>query len=113
MKQKFRKRPYLIPLFMIMGVAALALFGWLVMLLWNAAIVPATGAHIIGIWQAMGLLLLSRILVGGFRGRRWGHRHGMREKWMSMSAEEKETFMSNCRMRWGRQFPKPEETAAE
>lgn len=101
MKPFIRKRPYLIPLFILLGAAAFAFFGWLVMTLWNLALVPAVGANLISFWQAMGLLLLSRILVGGFGGRkRHGRWQAMREKWMSMSPEEKEKFRSQCGQRW-------------
>jgi hypothetical protein len=102
MKSVIRRKPYLIPVFAILGVGAVALFGWIVMLLWNATLVPATGAAIISFWQAMGLLVLSRILVGGFAGgggRRGAH---MRNKWAQMTPEEKEQFKAYCRKRWGR-----------
>jgi hypothetical protein len=57
------------------------LFGELVMHLWNWLLPPIFGLHMITFWQALGLLLLSRILFGswgaggGNRGRR-----GRREK---------------------------------
>ena len=106
MKSVIRRKPYLIPLFMILGFGAVALFGWIVMLLWNAALVPVTGAGIISFWQALGLLILSRILVGGFGG---GKSRGnpTREKWSHMTPEEKEQFKEYCRSRWGK--TKPEE----
>ena len=44
-------------------VAAVFLFGWLVMFLWNKALVPATGLYVINFWQAIGILLLSKILL--------------------------------------------------
>lgn len=102
MKHIIRRKPYLIPLFFILGAAAFALFGWVVMALWNAALVPAAGANIISFWQAIGLLILSRILVGGFGGRGRGSHRGrhMRERWMNMTAEEKEQFRDYCRGRW-------------
>ncbi len=105
MKKMFRKKPYLIPLFLILGAAAFALFGWLLMTLWNLALVPAVGANLISFWQALGILVLSRILLGGMGGRRkWGQRMAMREKWMNMSAEDKEKFREQCRNRWGHRF---------
>ncbi len=45
-------------------------FGYLVMLLWNAVMVELLGVHAISLWQSLGLLVLARILVGGF-----GHGH--------------------------------------
>ena len=73
------------------------LFGELVMHLWNWLLPPIFGLHMITFWQALGLLLLSRILFGswssgGNRGRR-----GRREKWERMTPEEREKL----RQSWG------------
>jgi len=74
------------------------LFGELVMHLWNWLLPPLFGWHLISFWQALGLLLLSRILFGswgsggGNRGRR-----GRREKWDKMTPEERERL----RQSWG------------
>ncbi len=81
-------------------VAAVALFGAIVMLLWNA-VVPAlfTTANPISYWHAMGLLVLCRILFGNFRGHGgWRQRHF--NKWQAMTPEEREQFM-RCSP-WGR-----------
>jgi Ca2+/H+ antiporter, TMEM165/GDT1 family len=105
MKNLIRSKPYLIPVFVILGIGAVALFGWLfgtvVMLLWNATLVPATGAAVITFWQALGLLVLSRILVGGFGGGGKGRGQHMRNKWAQMTPQEKEQFKAYCRKRWG------------
>jgi len=55
--------------FAILGVAGVAAFGAVVQSLWNS-LVPSIfpGLHEIGYLQALGLLLLSRLLVGGLRG---------------------------------------------
>jgi hypothetical protein len=61
-------------------LAAVAILGLVVMLLWNA-IVPGVfaGVRTLDYRQALGLLVLTRILFGGFRGgrsmggRRWQH----------------------------------------
>jgi hypothetical protein len=82
------------PLFFIVAVAALSA---IVMLLWNA-VVPGifAAAARIDYLHALGLLVLSRILFGGFRGhggwrgRMHGHRHW--EKWQAMTPEEREQF---------------------
>ena len=42
------------------------LFGELVMHLWNWLLPPLFGWHLITFWQALGLLLLSRILFGSW-----------------------------------------------
>lgn len=102
MKHVFRRKPYLIPLFLILGFGAVALFGWIVMLLWNGILVPAAGAHIISFWQGLGLLVLSRILVGGFGGGRGRHRNrSWKEKCENLSPEEKEQMKKAWQQRWG------------
>ena len=48
---------------------AATVFGWVVMWLWNGLIPAIFGLHAISYWQALGILVLSKILFGGFRGR--------------------------------------------
>ena len=77
-------------------LAAVAVLGGLVMVLWNA-IVPDlfAGARSIDYLHALGLLVLSRILFGGFRGHGgWhGHRHWRHGgRWSAMTPEERERF---------------------
>jgi len=69
---------------MVIGGLALAavlafLFGWLVMVLWNALMPEIFGLPSITYWQAWGLLVLSHLLIKGG----WGHgghrgKHGPR-----------------------------------
>ena len=76
-------------------LVAIGLFGFIVMHLWNWLLPPLFGWQLIGFWQAVGLLLLARILFGGIRGRGgWrGHwRSRMRERWEQMTPEEREKF---------------------
>ncbi len=67
---------------------AIAVLGWIVMSLWNW-IVPHlfVGAQAIDYARAIGLLVLSRILFGGFHGRR-DHKHWRR--WKRMTPWERE-----------------------
>ena len=77
-------RTYLLVVHLGFGVllaASLALiFGYVVMLLWNAVLPAIAPVHTITYWQSVGLLVLARILVGGFgRGTHAtakNHRHG-------------------------------------
>jgi hypothetical protein len=94
MRDKFRKRKWLfIPIF----IAAVFLFGAIVMGLWNAILPAVLGVKIINLWQALGILLLSKILFGGFHG---GWRGGpgkgrwleMQQKLAAMTPEEREKF---------------------
>lgn len=107
MNPRFRKWFFLAP-FLFAGFVLL--LGWVVMLLWNAILVPAAGAGVLNLWQGIGLLVLSRILVGGFRGRGgWsGKRAAMKEKWMNMTPEEKIRFKQACRSRWSGETVAPE-----
>jgi len=88
-------------------LAAIALFAVAAMFLWNALLPQLFGLPILTYRQAVGLMLLARILFGGlahdFAGRRAGkgrgdaymfhHGNKLREKWMNMSAEERKEFM--------------------
>ena len=84
------------------GIAAL---GWVVMLLWNW-LMPAlfAGAAQVGYLQALGILLLSRILFGGFRGGchgNWKERWKARQqRWESMTPEEREALKGRFKSRW-------------
>jgi hypothetical protein len=53
---------------------AIGVFGFIVMSLWNWLVPAITGWHTLTLVQALGLLVLCRILFGGLgRGRRgWG-----------------------------------------
>ncbi len=116
----FRERPYLIPLFALLAVAFVAAMGAVVMLLWNAIIPGLTGWALINFPHALGLLLLCRILFGGFKGRHggcgphWmrGGKHGeWREKWKHMNegerAEMRARWKERCGSRWRDHGPAP------
>jgi hypothetical protein len=81
------------------------LFGEIVMRLWNWLLPSLFGWHTITFWQALGLLVLCRILFGGFGNS--GHRGGGqrrrrgREMWESMTPEEREAFRQSMRNRCG------------
>jgi hypothetical protein len=95
--------------FAALAVVAVAVFSFVVMALWNWIVPPVTGWHAITYWQALGLLILSKILFGGFRGSgRWHWRHRMMEKWEKMTPEEREKFREGMRARCGHRFTDPE-----
>ena len=96
-------------LWVIGGLAMVALVIGLVsavvMMLWNAMLPSLFGLRVIGFWEALGLLVLARILFGGFRGRggwHWGWRHRMHERWARMTPEEREKFREGMRAHCGR-----------
>lgn len=82
--------------------AAFFLFGFFVKLLWNEVIPSVTGWHALTYWQAVDLLILSKILFAGFRGG-WGspRRRRMLERYAQMSPEEQEKFREGMRWRCG------------
>jgi hypothetical protein len=80
------------------GLVAVAVFGFLLMSLWNWLIPSLTGWHTLGFIQALGLLVLCRILFGGFGGR-W--RHGGGRRWSRLSPEERERVRAEFRGRCG------------
>jgi hypothetical protein len=91
-------------------VAVVALLGLAVMLLWNALVPELFRAPPLQYWQALGLLILSRILFGGLRGRGW-HGHGRqrmwRERWENMTPEERARLREQFQRRCGRHDAPP------
>jgi hypothetical protein len=82
-------------------------FSAVVMLLWNWLMPALFGLGVISFWQALGILVLSRILFGGFGGRHGLKRHKhhaghIREKWMKMTPEQRKEFIKNRREHFGR-----------
>ncbi len=78
--------------------------GSVVMLLWNAIIPEITSAPTITYWQAMGLLVLSRILFGNFRPGVGGSKPpfrnpGWREKMMNLTEEERQKLRTQWKDR--------------
>jgi membrane protein implicated in regulation of membrane protease activity len=98
----------------VCAAAVLALVGYIVMLLWNNVLAQVVNVGLINFWQALGLLILSKLLFSGFGKRRWGG-HGGRwgrdwkekceERMQHMSDEEREKikqeWRSRCRV-WGK-----------
>jgi hypothetical protein len=90
--------------FLPLMVLALLGFGLVVMLLWNAILPSVTGVEKLSYWQAVGILLLSRILFGGiWPGKKAHHKSPKarmwRNKWMNMSEEERAQFKEEWKHR--------------
>jgi len=85
----------------VVGVA----LGFIVKNLWNVLIPPIFGWHMITFWQAIGLLILSKILFGGFHrhvgGGRNHWKNRMKERWESMTPEQREQFKQGMRCNRG------------
>ena len=108
MKNKFRMRK--VGIFLLFIPLALLAFGSVVMLLWNAILPAVIHVSAINFWQALGILILSKILFGGFKGgggvgRRFQWKEQMERKLSTMTPEEKDKFKQDWRnrcARWGR-----------
>lgn len=94
--------------------AVIGVAGVIVMSLWNWLIPALFGGPALRFWQAIGLLALTRILVGrvGRGPGHWGWRGRMRQDWQRMTPEEREklreTFLRRC---GGRSTPESEPKA--
>ena len=93
--------------FIVIAIAGAFIIGSIVMLLWNALMPVLFHLPAVTFWQALGLLILTKILFSGFRGGPrppWKNR--MKQKWMNMTPEERERFRQNWNNRCGgRPFP--------
>lgn len=85
-------------------VLFIAICGEVVMHLWNWLLPMLFGWRQITFWQALGLLVLCRILFGGFGGHGSDRSHSRRrkaEQWERMTPEEREKFRQSMRSRCG------------
>jgi hypothetical protein len=71
-------------------LAFLALAGLVLMLLWNSVVTDIFAIKAIGYWQSVGLIVIARILLGGFHHRRpaYYHDRGGWDKWRKWHGEE-------------------------
>lgn len=97
--------------FPFIAIILLLVMGGVVRFLWNAILPDLVAVNPITYWQAVGLLLLCRILFGNFGkgGGFPGHRHGphqhakrryWREKWQQMSPEERAEMKEKWKKWW-------------
>lgn len=100
---------FLLP-FAIVGFSAL--IAWAVYALWNGVLIEVVGVKAITYWQALGLLVLAKILFGGFPGRcgpcggpPWRGRM-MSKRFESLSPEDREKMRDEMRHRFG-DWPRP------
>ncbi len=89
--------------FVAIGIVAFTVFGFVVTHLWNYLMPGLFGLRMITFWQAVGLMLLGRLLFGGFRPGRggMGWRGEMMRRWEHMTPEEREKFREGMRGRCG------------
>lgn len=99
MKRNWKRK---IPLVILIAIAATFLFSGAVMLLWNSVLVSALHVGAVSLWQAMGILVLAKILFGGFKGRRFpGHfmAKQMCRRWKDMTPEQRQKFRERMEYR--------------
>jgi len=82
---------------------ALLVFGFVTEHLWNWLMPSIFGLKAITFLQALGLVVLSKILLGGIHkhggGGPRGWKRGMEERWARMSPEERERFRAGMKGR--------------
>ena len=86
--------------FLLVAALLALLLSFVVKWLWNWLMPTLFGLHVISFWQALGLLVLSKILFSGFRARPGGSRDWrMRfiRRWDQMTPEEQEKFRAGLR----------------
>jgi hypothetical protein len=95
--------------FLAFAIVAGGVLTLVVMSLWNWLMPALFGSPLITFWQALGLLVLARVLFGRFGGGpgpRMHWRHRMMERWNQMTPEEREKFMEGMKGRCGRFEPR-------
>ena len=81
---------------LLLGLLFIPVLGLVVMLLWNATLPAALGIASITFMQAVGILLLARILFGGLGGlghRLFHHDFALHNRWRDLKPEEREAFL--------------------
>lgn len=77
----------------LMIAVVLGVVSFVAMSLWNWLVPVLFSGPVITYWQALGLLVLTRLLFGGFHPRghgRWKHHHhGRHGPWKHMTDEER------------------------
>ena len=104
MNRRWKRLIWIAPL-AILGMALfVAIGGEIVLQLWNWLMPLLFGWRSITFWQALGILLLCRILFGGFGfhgGGRSNMRRRMEERCEQMTPEERERFRERMREKFG------------
>jgi hypothetical protein len=89
----------------VVVVIVLGVVSFVAMSLWNWLVPALFAGPKVTYWQALGLLVLSRLLFGGMHHRGpfghgpFGRRH-LHAHWKHMTPEERERVRENLRHRW-------------
>ena len=104
MRPRVKKLIWIAPLAILGMLLFIFIGGEIVLHLWNWLLPALFGWRQITFWQALGMLLLCRILFGG-RGwhgsGRSDYRRRMAERWERMTPVERERFQQGIRGRCG------------
>jgi len=96
--------------FALLAFIVVTTFGFAVRELWNWLMPQIFGLRTITFWQAAGLVALTRFLFGRLPGDRGAHprwRRRLRDRWESMTPEERERFRQGMRSRFEKCGPEP------
>ena len=91
----------------LLGILAVIVFGWVTMALWNWLVPELFNGPVLTFWQALGLLILSKILFSGLGGKKGGG-HGpgpywkqrFYEKFSKMPADQRAEFKRRLKEKW-------------
>jgi hypothetical protein len=104
MREKMKKK-WIFVLAPIALVVFVGVIGEVVMHLWNWLLPMLFGWKPVTLWEALGLLVLCRILFGGFGGHGHDKRAMLHEKlhgrWEKLTPEERERLSEGWRGRCG------------
>ena len=98
------KLMFIAPLAILGILLFIAIGGEIVLHLWNWLLPPLVGWRQITFWQALGILVLCRILFGGLGSHGSGRsnfRRRMKERCEHMTPGERERFRQRMRERFG------------
>lgn len=70
--QHYVTKAFKIFFFIVLGIAMIFLVGYIFMSLWNRLLPDLFGAPVLGYWQALGLLVLAKIVFGFGFGKKGG-----------------------------------------
>ncbi|MFI3264373.1 MAG: hypothetical protein SNG38_03755 [Rikenellaceae bacterium] len=85
----------------VVPIILFGLMGLAVMLLWNAIVPAVIGWNIVNYWQALGLIILSRLFLGKIGGmncrsrKEFDSNSEIRNKLEGMSRKEKREYIIN------------------
>lgn len=91
----------------IVGAAIASGFVFATQYLWNWLVPELFSGPSLTFWQALGLLALTKILFSGIGKRGWGPSGGgphwkrhWKDRWNTMSPEDRERFQKKMREKW-------------